>query len=437
MAGLGSDAPRLKTGFRWPALLGILAAMAMFGGAAAWSVWTNINGAVIAQGAVEVAGRPKSVQHLDGGIIEDIRVTNGDEIQRGDVIVRLDSTLLAANLFIYQTRLAETSALKDRLSAEQEGRATITWKPPAQPIGDVDLDLIRKGEAEIFRSRKELQAGRRAQLEEKLLQFDNQIDGVNGLVRSKEEQLVFLKEELETSQSLRDRGLVRENDVLGLLRGQADLLGQIAEHQSELARIENSIRDTELELLQIDRQFREGVVTELRDATTQIQELSQQLISTRKQLERVEVRAPDSGRIHELQYTTIGGVVPPGALIVQIIPFDDEFRFEVRIDPVAVDQVYPGQEAKVRFPAFNQRTTPELIGAVLSVSPTSVMDEVTGQSFYRVTLTVPPEELARLGDTNLVPGMPLEAFLQTGERSVLSYLTKPMTEQLNQAFRER
>ncbi|MFD0860147.1 HlyD family type I secretion periplasmic adaptor subunit [Roseovarius aquimarinus] len=436
MVAMSGGAPEVKTGFRWPAILGVLATVGLFGGGALWAWLTEINGAVIAMGSVEVASRPKSVQHLDGGIIEEILVGNGDTVEAGDVLMRLDSTLLAANLNIYQTRLAETSARRDRLIAEQEALETITWTPPPLDIGDIDLDLIRSGEEEIHASRRELQDGRREQLEEKILQFDNQTEGVTALVASKREQLRLMEAEITTMQTLLDRGLARENQLLGLLRGQADMLGQIAEHSSELARIENSIRDTELEILQSDRQFREGVVTELRDATTQIQELSQQIISTRKQLERVEIRAPDAGRIHELQFSTIAGVVSPGAVILQIIPRDDDMVFELRIDPANVDQVYPGQEATMRFPAFNQRTTPELTGQVTALSPTSVQDEATGQFFYRVTVTIPPEELGRLGGLELVPGMPVEAFLQTGKRTVFSYLTKPLTEQLNQAFRE-
>ncbi|MEJ6399515.1 HlyD family type I secretion periplasmic adaptor subunit [Yoonia sp. 208BN28-4] len=431
-----NDAPTLKTGFRWPAILGVIVTMAFAAGAGGWTWLTEINGAVIAQGAVEVASRPKSVQHLDGGIIDEILVSNGDTVDTGDVLMRLDATLLAANLAIYQTRLAEATARRDRLVAEQEGRDTITWTPVDLPADVVDINIIRSGEDEIFRSRRELQDGRREQLAEKILQFDNQTEGVRGLITSKQDQLDLMDTEIAATQTLVDRGLARDSQLLGLLRGQADMLGQISEHTSELARIENSIRDTELEILQIDRQFREGVVTELRDATTERQELSQQIFSTEKQLERVEIRAPDTGRIHELQFSTIAGVVAPGAVILQIIPRDDDLRFELQIDPASVDQVFPGQEATIRFPAFNQRTTPELTGSVLDISPTSVIDEATGLSFYRVGVTIPTDELARLGDLELVPGMPVQAFLQTGKRTVFSYLTKPLTEQLTQAFRE-
>lgn len=436
MVNLTSDAPELKTSFRWPAVLGILTTIAFVGFAGGWTWFTEINGAVIATGSVEVASRPRSVQHLDGGIIDEILVSNGDTVERNDVLMRLDATLLAANLNIYQTRLIETLSRRDRLFAEQEGFEAIEWSTDDLPGNVENVDVIRSGEQAIFRSRLELQNGRREQLAEKVLQFNNQTEGVRGLIASKQEQLNLMETEITAQQTLVERGLARESQLLGLLRGQADMLGQISEHTSELARIENSIRDTQLEMMQIDRQFREEVVTELRDAATQVQELSQQIFSTEKQLERVEIRAPDAGRIHELQFTTVAGVVAPGAVILQIIPRDDDLSFELQIDPASVDQVYPGQEATVRFPAFNQRTTPELNGVVQDISPTSVQDEATGLSFYRVKVTITPEELARLESLELVPGMPVQAYLQTGERTVLNYLTKPLTEQFSQAFRE-
>lgn len=436
MIDIPSDAPKLKTGFRWPAILGVLATIAIIGGAASWAWLTEINGAVIAQGNVEVASRPKLVQHLDGGIIEEILISNGDMVQAGDVLLRLDATLLSANLNIYQTRLSEATVRRDRLVSEQENQNYITWTDVSVFAEIAELGVIRSGENEIFRSRRELQDGRHEQLAEKILQFGNQTKGVRGLIKSKEDQLALMDTEITAIQTLVDRGLARESQLLGLLRGQADMLGQIAEHTSELARIQNSIRDTELEVLQIDRQFREGVVTELRDATAQIQELSQQIFSTEKQLERVEIRAPDAGRIHELQFSTLAGVVAPGAVILQIIPQDDNLSFELQIDPASVDQVFPGQEARVRFPAFNQRTTPELVGAVQDISPTSVQNEATGLFFYRVSVVISPEELAKLHGLELVPGMPVQAFLQTVKRTVFGYLTKPLTEQLAQAFRE-
>lgn len=436
MVALPQTGPVLKTGLRWPAVLGVVGSVLLFGGFFAWSWFTQINGAVIAQGTVEVIGKPQSVQHLDGGIVEEIAASNGDMVEEGQVLVRLDDTVLRANLLIYKTRLSDALARHDRLVAEQQGLEQIAFSEQGPLLEGVSPDLNRAGQIEIFEARRDLQRGRREQLDEKIVQFGNQIKGVEGLILSKEEQLSLLQSELSALETLNERGLTRASQLLGVQRNKADLLGQMAEHTSELARIKNSIRDTELEILQGERQFKEEVVTELREVTNSMQELSQQITSTRKQLERVDIRAPATGRVHEMQIFTLGGVVPPGATILQIIPRDLGFGFEMRVDPVSIDQVYVGQDARLRFSAFNQRTTPELMGTVSDISPTSIMDEVTGQSFYRVTMDVSPSELARLGDVDLVPGMPVDAFVQTGERSVFSYLTKPLTEQFTTAFRE-
>ncbi len=428
--------PSVKTGFRLPAIMGITGLAVLFGGFLAWAILTEIAGAVIAQGAVEVAGHPKSVQHLDGGVAEEILVTDGKSVERGDVLIRLDDTVLVANLFIYRTRLSEALALRDRLIAEQRSGDDVSFAPLDPMVATIDHALHRSGQAEIFHARRELELGRREQLAEKTRQFGNQITGVDALITAKEQQLALLKPEIAMMQSLTEKGLARATQLSNLQRDQADLLGQIAEHRSELARIRNSIRDTELEVLQGQRQTKEEVVTELREVTTSIHELRQQIQSTEKQLERITIRSPAAGRVHEMQVTTLGGVVAPGATILQIIPSDEGVAFQMRIDPAAIDKVFIGQPAKLRFPAFNARTTPELNGEVADISPSSVMDEVTGMHFFRVKVTAPATELARLGDRELVPGMPVEAYVQTGERTVLSYLIKPFQEQLMQAFRE-
>ncbi|PID37427.1 MAG: secretion protein HlyD, partial [Rhodobacterales bacterium] len=427
---------QLKTGFRLPVILGLGGLIALFGGLVFWASVTEISGAVIAQGVVEVAGKPKSVQHLDGGVVEDILVSDGQKVAQGEELVRLDDTLLRANLVIYRTRLSEAMATRDRLIAEQTGQDAITFADADGMISAVDYDLHRSGQREIFQARRELELGRQEQLAEKILQFRHQIVGVEALIHAKQQQLVLLEPEIEAATTLVASGLARAPQLSALKRNQADLLGQIAEHQSELARIRNSIRDTELEILQGQREAKEEVVTELRDVIASIQELRQQILSTERQLDRISIRAPSAGRIHELQVTTLGGVIAPGATILQIIPTDQGVTFQTRVDPASVDQVHIGQPAKLRFPAFNARTTPELSGTVADISPSSVLDEITGLHYFRVTLAVSPEELTRLEGRDLVPGMPVEAYVQTGDRTVLSYLIKPFQEQLMQAFRE-
>lgn len=435
-ADAGKSGPGLKTGLTRAGVFGVLAFLVLFTGGAYWAWATQISGAVIAPGQVEVIGKPKSIQHLDGGIVEEIFVGDGDFVEKGQALLRLDETLLRANLEIYRSRLSEALATRDRLIAEQSDAPEITFADPDPVLEGIDTAVHRRGQQEIFTARRDLEEGRKEQLAEKIRQFANQSGGVDGLIDAKNRQLTLIDQEIQAMTILSEKGLARASQLMGLQRSQADLLGQIAEHRSELARIQNSIRDAELEKLQGERQIKEEVVTELRQVTTSIEELRQQLTTTQKQLERVHVRAPNSGRIHEMQITTIGGVVRPGETLLQIVPLDEGVGFRTRISPSSVDQVYPGQAATLRFSAFNQRTTPELQGSVVDISPTSVLDEVTGQEFFWVNVTVSDEELARLGNLDLVPGMPVEAYIRTTDRTVLSYLVKPLSDQINQAFRE-
>lgn len=431
-----NQAPKPKTGLRWPATLAVIGSLLLVGSSVAWSHYTEINGAVIASGQVVVRGKPKSVQHLDGGVVEEILVKDGDRVNAGDPLLRLDATLLRANLKIYNTRYVNALSLRDRLIAEQGDREEITFDNSDPLLQDLDFAAARKGQQAIFESRREVRKGRFEQLREKVAQFNNQISGTNVLIAAKEEQLTYIDKELKSLSTLVAKRLARESQILSIQRARADILGQVGEHRSELARIANSIRDTELEILQQTRQMREEVVMELRDVTTTIEELVQQIFSTQKQLDRIEVRTPVAGIVHEMQFSTIGGVIPPGGTIMQIIPTNGDVVFETRVNPASVDQVHIGQTAKLMFTAFNQRTTPEILGMVENVSANTVEDRNTGETFYRAQIVVAKKELDKLNGQELVPGMPVEAFLQTGERSVISYLLRPLTDQVARAFRE-
>jgi HlyD family secretion protein len=401
-----------------------------------WGFLTPIAGAIMAPGTVAVMGKPKSVQHLDGGIVRDIFVSDGDRVKAGDVLLRLDDTLLAANLEIYLGRLGEAHSQAARLNAEATGAAGITFPKPPDLLTDRDLSTAEATETAIFTAHADVLAGRRAQHNEKIDQFRNQIDGVDALIAAKREQLGYIERDIDRFQSLLEKQLARESDMLSLQGNRADILGQISEHISERARIENSIRDTELELIQLDREARERAVTELREVATSVAELTEQIVSTKKQLERIDIRAPSDGFVHDMQIVTIGGVVPPGALIAQIVSHDGTTDFELHVPPASVDQVFPGQEVRLRFSAFDQNSTPEIIGQVALVSATTLVDKMTGVPYYLVTAHVSPDELSRLEGKQLVPGMPIEAFISTGSRSAVSYLLKPFTDQLARAFRE-
>ena len=424
------SAPLTRTGW-----LGLFAGLALLLLGFGWAWVTPINGAVVASGAAVVHGKPKTVQSVDGGSIEEIRVANGDRVRAGDVLVRLDPTLLRSNLEIYRNRLAETRAKISRLRAEQVNARTPVFDYDTTHIEGLPLDQINAGQAEIFRARHAVMKGRKEQMHEKIAQFGNQISGVEALIGAKRDQLAFMEKELADVRSLNADGLARQGRMLELQRARARLLGEIAQQQSELARIRNSIRDADLEILQSERKFKEQVVTDLRDAVMKDDDLTLQIIGARKKLDRIDIRAPVDGIVHEMQVFNAGGVVPPGKTIMQIIPIAKGVDFEVRVAPKAIDQVARGQRARMAFPAFHNRTVPEIFGTVSGISPDSITDTRTGQSFYRVTLDVPPEQLARLEGNKILPGMPIEAFLQTGERTVLSYLTRPLNDQLSRAFR--
>jgi HlyD family secretion protein len=425
-----------RTGLTALVRLGALASLALLVIIFFWLQTTMISGAIIASGQAVVRGKPKIVQSLDGGVVAEIFVKDGDVVKTGDTLLKLDPTLLLINLDIYRNRLAETFARESRLEAEYLGLQQIEQRAAPLQLSDVTLDRHHIGQQEIFQARADVMAGRKEQLEERILQFGNQIDGVEGLITSARDQLAYVERELESLRVLNQKGLARESQLLERQRTQADLLGQMAERQSELARIRNSIRDTELEILQSERQFKEDVVTELRKTTTEREELVLQIVTVEKQLERIDVLAPADGIVHEMTVSTVGGVVAPEATIVQIVPLSEGVEFEVRVDPKSIDQIFVGQSAKVVFPAFDMRSKPEIFGSLANVPPSSVTDPATGQSYYRVGLSVPPEQLALLGNVELIPGMPVEAFLQTGERSVMSYLTKPLLNQLQRAFRD-
>lgn len=432
-----APAPRKpRTALGRTGMIAALVSLSLVAGSATWAFLTEIGSAVVATGAVSVAGKPKSIQHLDGGIVQEILVSDGDLVEAGQVLMRLDPNLLTANLEIYLNRLSELVTREARLRAELDGAAVISFLQEDDLLARRDLHVLQAAETAMLEARADIQSGRKAQLEERIQQFGNQIDGLAALIAAKREQASYIDLEIERLRPLQEKQLIRESQIPTLQGTRADLLGQIAEHISETARVRNSIRDTELEILQVSRQFREEVLTELRDLLVQKDELVQQIVTTEKQLERIEIRAPVRGLVHEMQIVTLGGVVAPGAVIGQIIPVDGLVTFELQIAPTDIDSLYAGQEVRLRFPAFNQRTTPELAGVLTGLSPSTIKDEITGMSFYRGQAQVAETELALLGDVHLLPGMPVEAFIGTADRTVATYLFQPVSEHLVRAFRE-
>ncbi len=441
--GAGQPALRLprdaevKTGFRRPILAGIAVFLLLFAGAGSWVAMARLAGAVVAAGRVVVKGQPKSIQHLDGGILKAIYVRNGQAVRQGDLLIELDDTLLQANLAIYRNRLLEALARKARLEAERDGREIDHAPPPLVSLLKLKgYENHLTGQEKIARARAVARDGMKAQMREKIKQLQQQLAGTEGLREARREQLGYIDKEMRGLTSLRKKGLVTSTRVLALARQRSELIGQLAEMESELARTRDAIRETKIAMLQIDRDFLEKTVTDLHAVDTGIQELTQQISATEEKLRRTKVRAPVSGLVHELQVHTIGGVISHGQIIMQIIPAGNGVEFETDVDPRFIDRVHKGQMVRLKFPAFNRHTTPEITGSVSWISPTSVIVRETGRSFYRVGVSVTREELKKLGGNTLLPGMPVEAFIQTSERTVLTYLVKPLMDNFAHAMKE-
>ena len=444
MTALGTNTPvwpqagglALITDTRRPARTGVIGLLLLLGVFGGWAHFTQISSAVIAGGQAVVHGRPKLVQTLDGGVVQSITVQNGDIVQQGQVLMQLDPTLLSINLDIARGRLAAALALKARLTAEQLGQTDLAFSYPTLPFERPETSAEEAGQREIFAARAAVLQGGRAQLAEAQLQLDNQIAGVAGQVGAIRDQMGFLQRDLDNQTALVEQGLSRQSQLGDLQRNMSQLGGQLASLEAEQARLINAQRDRELETLQTERAFMEQVVTDLREVTTQVEELTLEIVTRSAQLDRIEIRAPADGIVNELQVTTIGGVVAPGATILEVVPLGQGMDFELRIDPRAIDSVYQGQMAQVQMSAFDAQSTPKLTAHVTTISAGAITDPQTGQSFYRVGLAVSATEIARLGDVTLMPGMPVEAFLQTGDRSVLTYLLSPISTHLARAFRE-
>lgn len=428
----------MRLGWRRPMILGFLSVGLLIAGVGGWVTQTEIDGAVVAPGTVAVRGRPQTVQHLDGGIVAEIYVENGDAVDQGTPLLRLNDTTIVANLEIYRNRLRDAITREARLTAELREADAIA----PDDLRDLDLDLgdlsrAMSEQENLLRARRDMRIGQMEGQSERIEQFRNQINGFQALIAARRKQVELVDEELVSARKLVEQGLAPQARLNALLREQSDLEGQIAEYSAEIARIRSAIGEIRITQLQIGREHQESVLAERSEVAQTIDELTQQIRATEAQLGRITVRAPSDGLVHEMAISTLGAVIPPGAEIAQIIPVSRGVEVEVSVNPGEIDQIYQGQTARLRFPAFNQRTTPQIEAAVSLVSPSSIRDEATGASFYRVGIEIPADQRALLGDVQLTPGMPVEAFLITDGRSVAEYLARPITDYFARALRER
>jgi HlyD family secretion protein len=428
----------LRHSIRRHSFAGLILVIVLAGGVGGWAGTMRLSGALIAQGAVVVDSNVKKVQHPTGGIVGDLRVRDGDHVKLGDIVVRLDDTVTRANLAIVTKGLAELAARKARLESERDGGDSIKF-PPAitENLHDPDVASVVEGERKLFQLRRDARTGQKAQLRQRIAQFKEEVRGYQAQRESKEKELKLIAREMEGVNELWKQKLVALTKLTQLERESARLEGEAAQLVAQGAQVAGKISETELQILQIDRDLSSEVAKETREIDAKIGEFVERKVTAEDQLKRIDIRAPQDGTVFQLAVHTVGGVITAGDSIMLIVPETDKLMVEAKVNPQDIDQVKLGHSALLRLSAFNQRTTPEITGTVTRISADTSVDQRTGQSYYTIRISLPPEEIARLGEINLVPGMPVEAFVQTGERTMLSYFAKPLHDQLMRAFRER
>ena len=420
-------------------LAGLVIVIVLAGGVGGWAGTMTLSGALIAQGSVVVDSNVKKVQHPTGGIVGELRVRDGDRVKQGDIVVRLDDTVTRANLAIVTKGLDELSARKARLESERDGANTVTFSANllARAANDSDIAAIVDGERKLFELRSTARTGQKAQLRQRIEQLNEEVRGLKAQRLSKEKETKLIDREKEGVYDLWKQKLVPLTKLTELERAAVRLEGEAAQLIAQTAQVAGKISETELQIIQIDRDLSSEVAKETREIDGKIGEFVERKITAEDQLKRIEIRSPQDGMVFQSNVHTVGGVITAGDAMMLIVPDADNLTVEAKVNPQDIDQVRPGQIALLRLSAFNQRTTPEIYGTVTRISADASTDQRTGQTYYTIRIAMPGDEVAKLGEVRMVPGMPVEAFVQTGERTMFSYLVKPLHDQLMRMFREK
>lgn len=418
--------------------LGGAAILVLVLGVGGWAVTTELSGAVIASGQLVVDSNVKKVQHPTGGVVGELRVREGDRVKAGDVVVRLDETQTRAGLAIVTKALDELAARQARNEAERDAAQKVAF-PPDLLVRATDPDVLQVivGEQRLFEIRGAGREGLKSQLKEQVAQLEQQILGNREQEAAKAREIDWIQQELKGVRDLWSKNLVPFARVTALERDGARLDGERGALIASMAQTKGRIAEIQLKILQVDEDLRTEVGKEFAEMRGKKSELIERRVAAEDQLKRVDLVAPQNGRVFQRSVHTVGGVIQAGEPVMLIVPDSDALIIEAKIAPQEIDQVHVGQRAVVRFPAFNQRTTPELDGEIVRIGADVTQEEKRNESYYSVRILVPDSELARLDGLRLVAGMPVEVFMQTAPRTVLSYLVKPMQDQIAKAFRGR
>lgn len=432
-----ADTKRLGSAGK-PLFIGYLALAILVGVIGLWSVNARISGAVIASGMIQVENNRQVLQHPQGGVVGALLARDGDIVEAGDVVLRFDDKLLQSELAIITGQLNELRARKGRLVAERDDAAAIMFSPALLDKASQDLEVraLIEGQIRLFEARRVSLRQEESQLDNQIVQTGDQIEGTQAQLTATEGQAELIVGELADVQSLFDKGLAQASRVSSLRREEARLVGELGQFKSTRAQLKGDIARLEIEKLRLHMSRREEAITALRDLSAQEIELAERELATLDTLTKMEVRTPVSGVIYDSKVFALQSVVTPADPIMYVIPQDQPLIVSARVEAIHIDQVHQGQEAALRFVAFDQRTTPEILANVSKLSADVFTDDATGVSFYQAELIPRADELVKLEGQTMLPGMPVEAFIKTSDRSPLSYLAKPMMDYFNKAFRE-
>lgn len=424
---------------RRPVTIGVLVLVLLVGGFGGWAVFTELSGAIVASGQIEVDQNRQVVQHLDGGVVDEILVDEGDAVVTGDILIRLDGTVMASELSIIEDQLYELIARIGRLEAERDMVDSIVFLPELLEVatGDPDVAKLVAGQQRLFEARRTSLASEVEQLSKRRGQIENQIEGILAQQDALAIQIDLIREELGDKLKLMANGLVPKSQVLSLQREEARLSGSLGELKASEAEGAGRITELEIEILKLETSRQEDAITQLRDIQYRENELSEQRRALLERMERLDIRAPVSGIVYGLEVFAPRSVIRPADPVLYLIPQNRPLVIASQVEPIHIDQVYPGQEVMMRFSALDSRTTPELAGRVIKVSADAFSDEARGTSFYRAEVVLLEGEIDKLPEgVTLLPGMPVETFLLTGDKSPMAYLLKPLADYFVKAFRE-
>ena len=410
----------------------LLATFGLFGG---WATLAPLDGAVLAPGVVTVKSYRKTVQHLEGGIVQALNIRDGDQVKAGDILLQLDDTQLRAEFEMVRSQLIALLAQESRLQVEQQDHSDSLPVPDFAPDDPRMLEAMAN-ENRIFQARRNSRFGEVSILEKTIVQLEAQIEGLNAMVASKQELARSYADEIGDLRTLLTEGFIDIQRLRDQERSLTRLRSEIAEHQSVIAQTRLRISETGLQILQLNKTFASEVASQLGEVHTRILDLRERLAAIQNRLDKTLIRAPESGMVIGLTVHTVGGVIGAGTPLLDIVPVGTDLVVEAQISPADIDRLALGRRADIRFSAFKSHTTPVIEGQLTQISADRLVDKESGASYYLGRLELTEHGRTALGSLKLIPGMPAEVLINTGERTLLNYLMQPASDALARSLIE-